>query len=161
MYSPFAGIMLSVKFEQRVNVKFLIKLRKSATETHYLLTEVYRDVCLFRAQVFECSKNLKEGRKISETIRAPVILEHRKLTITLNSYEKIVAWAFEQLLKQWTSIKKQWDRFYMRILKWKRCAKMVTKLLTLEQKETRMDICVDILENIESDPNFLKINDMQ
>ena len=32
----------------------------------------------------------------------------------------------------------------------------MSKLLTPEQKETRLSICVDILENIENDPKFLE-----
>jgi hypothetical protein len=43
-------IMFSVKVEQHVNVKFLIKLGKSATE------------CLSHTQVFEWFKRFKEGR---------------------------------------------------------------------------------------------------
>ena len=36
------------------------------------------------------------------------------------------------------------------------CSKMVPRLLlTPEQKEIRMNICADILQNIENDPNFL------
>jgi hypothetical protein len=35
--------MLNVKVEQRVNVKFLAKLGKFATETYSLLMEVYGD----------------------------------------------------------------------------------------------------------------------
>jgi hypothetical protein len=45
--------MLSVKAEQRINVKFLAKLGKFATETYSLLMEVYGDECLTRTQVFE------------------------------------------------------------------------------------------------------------
>ena len=37
----------------------------------------------------------------------------------------------------------------------KACAKMVPKLLIPEQKETRLNICVDILENNENDRKFL------
>ncbi|KAJ8955046.1 hypothetical protein NQ318_000478 [Aromia moschata] len=35
------------------------------------------------------------------------------------------------------------------------CAKMVPKLLTPEQKESRLNICADILNNIDSDPGLL------
>ncbi|KAJ8956266.1 hypothetical protein NQ318_015002 [Aromia moschata] len=35
------------------------------------------------------------------------------------------------------------------------CAKMVPKLLTPEQKESRMNICADILNNIDTDPGLL------
>ena len=55
--------MLSVNVEQRVNIKFLTKLGKSATETYNLLTEVYGDQCLSRTQVFEWFKTFKEGRE--------------------------------------------------------------------------------------------------
>jgi hypothetical protein len=52
--------MLSVKGEQRVNVKFLVKLGKSATETYNLLMEVYGNECLSRTQVFEWFKRFKK-----------------------------------------------------------------------------------------------------
>jgi len=38
----------------------------------------------------------------------------------------------------------------------KECSKMVPRLLTPEQKEIRMNICADILQNIEKDPNILQ-----
>jgi len=55
--------MLSANVEQRVNIKFLTKLEKSATETYNLLTEVYGDQCLSGTQVFELFKKFKGGRK--------------------------------------------------------------------------------------------------
>jgi len=36
------------------------------------------------------------------------------------------------------------------------CLKMVPRLLTPEQKEIRLNICADILQNTENDPNFLE-----
>ena len=52
--------MLSANVE-RVNIKFLTKLGKSATETYNLLTEVYDDQCLSHMQVFEWFKKFVEG----------------------------------------------------------------------------------------------------
>jgi len=52
--------MLSANEEQCVNIKFLTKLGKSATQTYNLLTEVYGDQCLSHMQVFEW---FKEGRE--------------------------------------------------------------------------------------------------
>ena len=57
------GIMLRVNTEQRVNVKFCVKLGKSATETYHFLKKVYGDECLSRTQVFEWFKRFKEGRE--------------------------------------------------------------------------------------------------
>jgi hypothetical protein len=36
------------------------------------------------------------------------------------------------------------------------CSKMVPRFLTTEQKEILMNICVDILQTVENDPNFLE-----
>jgi hypothetical protein len=55
--------MLERKSEHRVNIKFLVKLKKSATETFQLLTEVYGEECMSRALVFERHKRFSEGRE--------------------------------------------------------------------------------------------------
>lgn len=55
--------MPSLKIEQRVNLKFLIKLKKSPTECFKLLTEVYREVTMSRTRVFEWHKRFSEGRE--------------------------------------------------------------------------------------------------
>ena len=55
--------MLSTNVEQRVNIKFLTKLGKFATETYNLLTEVYGDRCLSRSENFEWFKKFMEGRE--------------------------------------------------------------------------------------------------
>jgi len=34
------------------------------------------------------------------------------------------------------------------------CSKLVPKLLTPEQEDVQMNICADILQNVENDPNF-------
>ncbi|KAJ8962487.1 hypothetical protein NQ318_000875 [Aromia moschata] len=58
--------MLSVQMEQRVNLKFLVKLEKICTEAYVMLKEVYGDECLSRTQVFEWFKRFKEGRETTE-----------------------------------------------------------------------------------------------
>jgi len=55
--------MFSVNVEQRVNVKFCVKLGKSTTEMYDLLKKVYGDECLSCTQVFELFKIFKEGRE--------------------------------------------------------------------------------------------------
>ena len=42
--------------------KFLVKLKKSATETFQLFTESYGEDCMSRARVFERHKRFSEGR---------------------------------------------------------------------------------------------------
>jgi hypothetical protein len=57
------GIVLSVTVEQRVNVEFYVRFRKSATEKYNLLKNVYGDDCLFHTRVFEWLNWFKEGRE--------------------------------------------------------------------------------------------------
>ncbi|XP_013006653.1 protein GVQW3 isoform X2 [Cavia porcellus] len=49
--------------EQRITIKFCVKLNKSASETHHLLKEAYGDEVMSRARVFDWHKRFKEGRE--------------------------------------------------------------------------------------------------
>ncbi|KAJ8960999.1 hypothetical protein NQ318_020303, partial [Aromia moschata] len=55
--------------EQRVNLKFLVKLGKTFTEAYAMLKEVYGNGCLSRTQGFEWFKRFKEGREMIEDDR--------------------------------------------------------------------------------------------
>ena len=55
--------MSDCKSGQQVNIKFLVKLKKSATETFQLLTEVYSEDCMAHAHMFEWHKRFSEGRE--------------------------------------------------------------------------------------------------
>ena len=63
--------MLDKKIEQRVNLKFLCKLGKSASESYETLQSVYGDDCLCRTTVFEWYKRFKEGREDVEDDERP------------------------------------------------------------------------------------------
>lgn len=158
---PLVGKMVGVLIEQRVNVKFLVKLGKSATETYSLLQQVYREECMSRTRVFEWHKRFKEGREDIEDDPRPgrpstsktdeniekigkVIREDRRLSIrAVAETVGIDKESVRQILH---------DNFNMR----KVCSKMVPKILTPEQKESRMEICSDILKNIKKDPDLLE-----
>jgi hypothetical protein len=51
------------KLEQRVNIKFFVKRNNSATKTFQLLTEAYREDCMYRARMLEWHKQFLEGRE--------------------------------------------------------------------------------------------------
>jgi hypothetical protein len=55
--------MLECNSEQQVNIKFLVKLKKTVTETFQLLTEAYGEECMSPARVFEWHKRFSEGRE--------------------------------------------------------------------------------------------------
>ena len=151
--------MLSVNVEQHINVKFCVKLRKSSTETYDLLKKVYGDECPSHTQVFKWFKRFKERReeigddqrpsnpstsktdanneKVSEIVRQNRCLNIRAVAELMNIDKKTV----RQILHNNFNMKKV-------------CLKMVPRLLTLEQKEIRMNICADILQNIEKTQTF-------
>ena len=56
--------MPNEKIEQRVNLKFLVKLKKkSPRECIKLLKDVYGDNLMSRSRVFELHKRVSEGRE--------------------------------------------------------------------------------------------------
>lgn len=79
----------------------LCKTRKIRYGNINLLKKIYGD------KFSSSSKKLKI-RKTSKAIRVPVVLPHRKLTITskklVKLFEKNITWVFEQLLEQSTLI---------------------------------------------------------
>jgi hypothetical protein len=48
---------------ERVNIKFLVKLKKSATETFQLLTEDYGEDCMSRARVLNGTNDFRKAEK--------------------------------------------------------------------------------------------------
>uniref|UniRef100_A0A8C4RWB8 Mos1 transposase HTH domain-containing protein n=1 Tax=Erpetoichthys calabaricus TaxID=27687 RepID=A0A8C4RWB8_ERPCA len=93
--------------EQRVNLKFLVKLHKTSTECFQMLTTAYGNKCLSRVRVFEWHKRFSERRENLEDFNMKKV-----------------------------------------------CAKMVPRVLTPEQKERCKECCVDILQQLDADPNL-------
>ncbi|KAJ8939666.1 hypothetical protein NQ318_006188 [Aromia moschata] len=62
---------LDKPMEQRVNLKFLVKLGRTFTEAYAMLQEVYGKEFLSRTQVFEWFKRFKEGRETTEADPRP------------------------------------------------------------------------------------------
>ena len=52
-----------MSIEQRINLKFLVRLGKTPTETFNLLQEVYEDATMSRTRIFEWYKRFREGRE--------------------------------------------------------------------------------------------------
>jgi len=50
--------------EQRINIKFCVKLWKTLTKTNEMLKIVYKDKSLSRIQVFEWHQRFKEGGRM-------------------------------------------------------------------------------------------------
>ncbi|XP_037696666.1 protein GVQW3 isoform X1 [Choloepus didactylus] len=64
--------------EQRISIKFCVKLNKSASETHHLLKEAYGDEVMSRARVFDWHKRFKQGREdVRDDARSGRPVTHR------------------------------------------------------------------------------------
>ena len=53
---------MDTRLEQRANIKFCVKLRKSATETFEMLQQAYDDDAMSRARCFDWHSRFKNGR---------------------------------------------------------------------------------------------------
>lgn len=146
--------------EQRVNLRFLVKLGKTATESLSLLRHVYGDSTMSRARVFEWHKRFTEGREETDdnsrpgrpvTSRTEENIEHVRCAL-LKDRRITVRMIAEEL-----SISKDtvWAIITEDLQMRKVCAKMVPKILTEDQKGRRLYICEDVVERINNDPSLL------
>ena len=146
--------------EQRINLKFLVKLRKSPTECFKLLTEVYGEDVMSRPRVFEWHKCFKSGReevendprsgrpfttktdknivRVKQMVRSDRRLTIRMIADNLDLNRELV----RNILLHDLGMRKV-------------CAKLVPKILSEDQKQRRVDFCKDMLEKIRDDPNIL------
>lgn len=64
--------------EQRVSIKFCVRLNKSASETHHLLQQAYGDEVMSGARVFDWHGRFKEGREdVRDDVRSGRPVTHR------------------------------------------------------------------------------------
>ena len=75
--------MSELELEQRTNIKFLVKLGKSGTETKEMLVQVYRDNAMKKTAVF-----LRE-EKVSLTKRVQDGQQQAELKKTLQKFVRL------------------------------------------------------------------------
>ena len=146
--------------EQRINIKFCVNL-KNSDETLKMLRDVYGDSSMSRTRVFEWHKRFVEGRedveddpksgrpststtdtnieKVRQLVRSDRRLTIRVIDNEVGMDKKTVR----------TSLVDTLDMQKM-------CAKMVSRLLTEEQKAQRSNACRDILQQMEADKKLLE-----
>ena len=147
------------KFEQCYAIKFCVKPGESATVTYEKLQRAYGETSLSRAQVFRWYKSFLEGRKQVEDesrtgrpstsktdhnverVRS-LVRSDRWLTLRMISSElNLNRFTVPQILTQDLGMRKV-------------CSKMVPKNLTTELKASRKDACLDLLDRLETEPEF-------
>jgi transposase len=63
-FSTTVEMEIDQQLEQRINIKFLVKLSKSGHEICQMLQQAYREVALKRSTVFKWVQRYREGRKV-------------------------------------------------------------------------------------------------
>ena len=146
--------------EQRVAVKFCVKLGKSASETFNMLQTAYGDDTMKRATCFKWHARFKDGRQSITDNERPgrpststddshvdkintMVRENRRLTVRELAEEcEISVGSCHEIL----TAKLKMHRV---------AAKFVPRLMTDDQKARRVQICQEMFERSEEDENFL------
>jgi len=148
-------------FEQRCAIKFRVKLGETGTETFNKLKQAYGEHALSRSQVFKWYKAFSEG---GESIKDELRSGRLSTSKTDNNVAKVRALvrsdrrlavrmiASDLHLNRTTVHQISTQELAMRKL----CAKIIPKNLTIEQKDNRKDVCLQLLELIQSDRNVLQ-----
>ncbi|VVC45839.1 Transposase, type 1 [Cinara cedri] len=153
--------MCDEKQKQRINLKFLVKLKKTPTECYKLLQEAYGGNSLSRARVFEWYKRFSEGRESTEDDQRP----GRPVTVstpeTVTKINQIVRADRRMSIRMIAEAVNADNETVRKILHeelhlTKVCAKLVPKNLTPDQKFLRQQVCSDFLEKLKEDPGLMK-----
>uniref|UniRef100_A0A8C4R0B7 Mos1 transposase HTH domain-containing protein n=1 Tax=Eptatretus burgeri TaxID=7764 RepID=A0A8C4R0B7_EPTBU len=145
--------------EQRANLKFLAKLRKTPSESFAILHQAYGEETMSHAH--EWRKRFKEGREKVEddprsgrpsTSRTAENIERVKQMVCADCRLTV------RMIAEELSINKDtvWSIITENPEMRKLCAKMVPKLLSSEQKQQRVTLCQDIFDRIKDDSDPLR-----
>ena len=149
-----------MSIEQRINLRFLVLLGKTPTETFNSLQEVYGGATMSRTRIFEWHKRFREGRedveddprsgrpttsrtnenveRVREKVRSDRRLTVRMIADELNMNSERV-W---RIIREDLGMRKVF-------------AKLVPRLLNDGQKENCVQVCLDIVKQLEITPDLL------
>jgi hypothetical protein len=150
--------MIDKNVEQRINIKFCVKIGKSASETLALLAVAYGEYALKKSSVFEWYRQFKEGREdVQDGPRSGQPKMQRtdanvdRVRILVRSDQRLgVRVIVEELNRETVRQIVKED-----LGKRKISAKMVPRILTHVQKQRRLHISSDLLCNAEMFDNII------
>ena len=154
----FFSLVRRMSVEQQINLKLFVHLGKTPTEALKLLQEVHGDDMMSRICLFEWHRRFKEGREEVEddhrsgrpsTSRADAnaVRVRRKVR---NDRRRTVRMIADELGMNGERI---WRIITEDLGMKKISAKMVPTLLNEGEKERCVQMCQDILEQLETEPN--------
>lgn len=146
--------------EQRACIKFCFKIGKNATETFELIKLAFGDVSLSRCVIFDWFKRFKEGRISIEDDHRPGRPSASKTNDTITLVRNKIRYdrrltvrevANEVGISIGTCHSILSDELGMKRVS----AKLVPKLLTVEQMEHRIEVCLELKNRVSNDPSFI------
>ncbi|XP_040206118.1 protein GVQW3-like [Rana temporaria] len=147
--------------EQRINIKFCVKIGKSASETLALLQQAYGDHSIKKSNVFEWHKQFKEGQEGDhddpsgqpKTQRTDTNVDRVRILVRSDRRLSVRMMAEELNMNRETVQQILTEDLGMR----KISAKMVPRILTEGHKERRLQISSNLLKNAEVFANFFSV----
>ncbi|PNF43029.1 hypothetical protein B7P43_G08778 [Cryptotermes secundus] len=151
---------MTEQHEQRYCIKFCIKLGDTQVETIRKIQQAFGDDAMSNSRIKEWYNRFKDGRtsvdseprsgrlstsrneNVIEQVRT-LVMEDRRITVRELANEIGVRIGSVHLILT--------EDFGMRRVS----AKFVPKLLAMEQKQRRLEMAQDMLDNANSNPNFL------
>ena len=146
--------------EQRACIKFCFKLGKTATECYEMLKTAFGEQAMGRSQTFQWFSRFKAGRtSIDDDERSgrpvssstPEMIERVRQIIREDRRRTIDEVSMLVGISHGTCHKILTEDLKMRRV----ASKFVPRLLSVDQKQQRLDVCLDLKENAANDPSFL------
>ena len=151
----------SSRMKQQINLKFLVKLKKTPTECFKVLKEVYGEDVMSRTQIFECYKRFEKGCEEVEDDPKTVRFSTTRTDENITRVKQLVQ-SDRRLIVRMVSDELSLNRESMRTILLHDlgmrmvCAKMVPKILSEDQKQNRVKFCEDMLEKLKTIRIFLQ-----
>jgi len=146
--------------EQRVCIKFCVRLGKTGSETFEMLKQTFGDSCMSRSRTFEWFGSFKIGRTSTanddrsgrpstattpskvEQVRAAVNQDRRRTIRDLCAEVGIGYGSCQRILTEQMNMHPT-------------AAKFVPRVMTHDQKDSRVAICQELKETVINDPTLL------
>jgi len=146
--------------EQRACIKFCFKLGKTVTEYHEMSKTAFGEQAMGPSQTFQWFSRFKAGRtSIDDDERSgrrvssstPEVIDRVRQIIREDRRRTIDEVSMLVGISHGTCHKILTENLKMRRV----ASKLVPKLLSVDQKQQRLEVCLDLKENAANDPSFI------
>jgi len=146
--------------EQRVCIKFCVRLGKMGSETFEMLKQAFGDLCMSRSRTFEWFGRFKNSRTSTanddrsgqpSTATTPSKVEEVQAAVNQDRHRTIHDLCAEVGIGYGSCQRILTEQLNMHQI----AAKFVLRVLTQDQKDSRVVICQELKETVINDPTLL------